>query len=57
MSEFQHKLLDWLEDAFKSASRPSSPEEGFVLSTVCLNTLIADIVNFEHLCFSLYQFT
>ncbi|KAH3703156.1 hypothetical protein DPMN_078186, partial [Dreissena polymorpha] len=28
VSEFQHKLLDWLEDAFKAASRPSSPEEG-----------------------------
>ncbi|XP_060606491.1 ubiquitin carboxyl-terminal hydrolase 25-like isoform X2 [Ruditapes philippinarum] len=27
VSEFQHKLLDWLEDAFKSASRPSSPTE------------------------------
>ncbi|KAL4229366.1 Ubiquitin carboxyl-terminal hydrolase 25 [Mactra antiquata] len=28
VSEFQHKLLDWLEDAFKSASRPNSPAEG-----------------------------
>lgn len=28
VSEFQHKLLEWLEDAFKSCSRPSSPSEG-----------------------------
>lgn len=28
VSEFQHKLLEWLEDAFKSCSRPSSPTEG-----------------------------
>ncbi|XP_045207916.2 ubiquitin carboxyl-terminal hydrolase 25-like [Mercenaria mercenaria] len=28
VSEFQHKLLDWLEDAFKTASRPSTPAEG-----------------------------
>ena len=27
VSEFQHKLLEWLEDAFKSDSSPSSPEE------------------------------
>ncbi|XP_052804865.1 ubiquitin carboxyl-terminal hydrolase 25-like [Mya arenaria] len=26
VSEFQHKLLDWLEDAFKSASRPNTPD-------------------------------
>lgn len=35
VSEFQHKLLDWLEDAFKSASRPSTPAEGSDNSTKC----------------------
>ena len=29
VSEFQHKLLDWLEEAFKSeASRAASPAQG-----------------------------
>ncbi|XP_052060028.1 ubiquitin carboxyl-terminal hydrolase 25-like isoform X2 [Mytilus californianus] len=28
VSEFQHKLLEWLEDAFKTTFRPPSPETG-----------------------------
>lgn len=28
VSEFQHKLLEWLEDAFKTTFRPPSPDTG-----------------------------
>ncbi|KAK3612082.1 hypothetical protein CHS0354_031152 [Potamilus streckersoni] len=37
VSEFQHKLLEWLEDAFKTSSRPSSPQPGTTVESVRLD--------------------